>query len=276
MSSYGQLTNRAITAVVLALLALLGLYFLPNVLWAALLLIPLAVVSLEVGRLFSWTSRGRIVLVILSTFFCGISYVAPWVTSYGFAQIVVILSIASLLFWLFFVPFFLRIRVAVTSHYLQAAIYAVIFLPTWASLVALQNRPDLAALAIFAVCLVDTSGFVFGQWMGRHQLAKSISPGKTIEGVIGGVITVFAFGVLLLWVGGVGGLGAIPILTIFVTAVGFTILCVLGDLVESHLKRLAGIKNSGTILPGHGGLYDRIDGMTAVLPTVFLVTHWML
>jgi len=90
------------------------------------------------------------------------------------------------------------------------------------------------------------------------------------------VITVFAFGVLLLWVGGVGDLGSIPILTIFVTAVGFTIVCVLGDLVESHLKRLAGIKNSGTILPGHGGLYDRIDGMTAVLPTVFLVTHWML
>ena len=276
MSSYSQLINRAITASVLALLALLGLYFLPNILWAAFLLIPLAIVSLEVGRLFSWTSRGRITLLIFSLFFCGILYVAPWVTSYGFIQIVVILSIASLLFWLFFVPFFLRIRGRVTSRYLQAAIYAIIFLPTWASLVALQNRPDLAALAIFAVCLVDISGYAFGQWIGRHRLAKSISPGKTIEGVVGGVITVFAFGVLLLWAGDVGGLRGIHILTILITAVGFTILCVLGDLVESYLKRLAGTKNSGTILPGHGGLYDRIDGMTATLPTVFLVTHWML
>lgn len=276
MSSYSQLINRAITASVLVLLTLLGLYFLPNVLWAAFLLIPLGLASLEVGRLFSWTSRGRITLLILSILFCGISYVAPRVTSYGFAQIVVILSIASLLFWLFFVPFFLRIRVRVTSRYLQAAIYAIIFLPTWASLVALQNRPDLAALAIFAVCLVDTSGYVFGQWIGRHRLAKSISPGKTIEGVVGGVITVFAFGVLLLWAGDVGGLRGIHILMILITAVGFTILCVLGDLVESYLKRLAGTKNSGTILPGHGGLYDRIDGMTAILPTVFLVTHWML
>ena len=79
-----------------------------------------------------------------------------------------------------------------------------------------------------------------------------------------------------MWAGDVGGLRGIHILTILITAVGFTILCVLGDLVESYLKRLAGTKNSGTILPGHGGLYDRIDGMTATLPTVFLVTHWML
>jgi len=124
--------------------------------------------------------------------------------------------------------------------------------------------------------LVDISGYAFGQWIGRHRLAKSISPGKTIEGVVGGVITVFAFGVLLLWAGDVGGLRGIHILTILITAVGFTILCVLGDLVESYLKRLAGLKNSGTVLPGHGGLYDRIDGMTAILPVVFLVTHWML
>lgn len=276
MSSHSQLVSRAITASVLAVLALLGLYFLPNILWAAFLLIPLAVVSLEVGRLFSWTSRGRIASVILSIFFCGISYAAPWVTSYRFTQIVVMLSIASLLFWLIFVPFILRIRGRVTSRYLQIAIYAIIFLPTWASLVALQNRPGLAALAIFAVCLVDISGYAVGQWIGRHRLAKSISPGKTIEGVVGGVITLFAFGVLLLWAGDVGGLRGIHILTTLITAVGFTILCVLGDLVESYLKRLAGTKNSGTILPGHGGLYDRIDGMTAILPTVFLVTHWML
>ena len=276
MSAYSQLLNRAITASVLAILVLLGLYFLPNILWAAFLLIPLAVVSLEVGRLFSWTFRGRVTLVVLSTFFCVISYVAPWMTSYGFIQIVVILSISSLLFWLFFVPFFLRFRVRLTSRYVQAAIYGIVVLPTWASLVALQNQPDLAALAIFAVCLVDISGYVFGQWIGRHRLAKSISPGKTIEGLVGGVITIFAFAVILFLAGDVGGLQAIHILTMFITAVGFTILCVLGDLVESYLKRLAGMKNSGTILPGHGGLYDRIDGMTAILPVVFLVTHWML
>jgi phosphatidate cytidylyltransferase len=275
MSSYSQLINRAITASALAMVVLSGLYFLPNILWAALLLIPLAVASLEVGRLFSWTSRGRTTLLILSTFFCGVSYVAPWVMSYEFTQIVVMLSIASLLFWLFFVPYFLRIRARVTSRYLQVAIYAIIFLPTWASLVALQNQPDLAALAIAAVCLVDISGYVFGKWIGRHRLAKTISPGKTIEGLVGGVVTVFTFGVLLSWVGDVGDLGA-HTLTILITAVGFTVLCVLGDLVESYLKRLAGVKNSGTILPGHGGLYDRIDGMTAILPTVFLVTHWML
>ena len=276
MSSYSQLINRAITASVLALLVLLGLYFLPNILWAAFLLIPLAVVSLEVGRLFSWTSRGRLVLLILSIFFCGISYAVSWVTPYEFTKIVVLLSMASVLFWLFFVPLFLRIRARVTSRYLQVAIYAIIFLPTWASLVALQNQPDLAALAIVAVCLVDISGYVFGKWIGRRRLAKSISPGKTIEGLVGGVITVFTFGVLMSWVGDVGDLRAPHILTILIAAVGFTVLCVLGDLVESYLKRLAGVKNSGTILPGHGGLYDRIDGMTAILPTVFLVTHWML
>ena len=137
MSSYSQLINRAITASVLALLVLLGLYFLPNILWAAFLLIPLAVVSLEVGRLFSWTSRGRLVLLILSIFFCGISYAVSWVTPYEFTKIVVLLSMASVLFWLFFVPLFLRIRARVTSRYLQVAIYAIIFLPTWASLVAL-------------------------------------------------------------------------------------------------------------------------------------------
>jgi phosphatidate cytidylyltransferase len=125
--------------------------------------------------------------------------------------------------------------------------------------IPLRDRPDglgwvITIMAVTWVC--DTAAFFVGRRWGRHKLAPSVSPGKTIEGLIGGL----AGGLL------VGGAAA---LVIFPTAVPrvlglslvVAIAAVVGDLVESGIKRKLGAKDSGWIVPGHGGLLDRIDGL---------------
>jgi phosphatidate cytidylyltransferase len=110
----------------------------------------------------------------------------------------------------------------------------------------------------------DVGAFFWGRSFGRTALAATISPGKTREGALGGVTLALLICGSALYFGGV--------LTIY-EAIGFTlfmsIVSILGDLFESLLKRVSGVKDSGNILPGHGGLLDRIDSIIAVLPFLF-------
>ena len=105
--------------------------------------------------------------------------------------------------------------------------------------------------------------------MGRHKLAPLISPGKTWEGVAGawGALAVYA-GALSLWVG-------MPALSLIFILSGLLYLSVLGDLYESWIKRVSGMKDSGTLLPGHGGVLDRIDALTSTLPIAMGMLLWL-
>ena len=126
-------------------------------------------------------------------------------------------------------------------------------------------------LGVMAVVLVaDIAAYFSGRAFGRHKLAPSISPGKTWEGAIGGglAVLIFGFGVLT-WQGASQPGGA---LVVAAGLVGWTAISIIGDLYESLLKRQAGIKDSGNILPGHGGILDRIDSLTSTLPMVALGT----
>jgi phosphatidate cytidylyltransferase len=132
--------------------------------------------------------------------------------------------------------------------------------------VLLVTRPDdgvLAVLAVIgAVVLTDIGGFAFGVTLGRHHIAPSISPNKTWEGLIGGLAVAVAGGVVVL-----------PMLGEtfdMVSAAGLALTCGLagfvGDLAESMLKRDLGVKDLGQVLPGHGGILDRVDGIIFALP----------
>ena len=118
--------------------------------------------------------------------------------------------------------------------------------------------------------MADIAAYFSGRAFGRHKLAPSISPGKTWEGAIGGglAVLIFGFGVLT-WQGASQPGGA---LVVGAVLVGWTAISIIGDLYESLLKRQAGIKDSGNILPGHGGILDRIDSLTSTLPMVALGT----
>ena len=146
-----------------------------------------------------------------------------------------------------------------------------VLLPMWlafAGLMSLAEGPQLVLAVVLLVALADIGGYFVGRAIGRTKLAPKVSPGKTWEGLLGGqlaiAIVVVASGWFLdfeasrisLWLG---------------LAMVTGLASVLGDLLESMVKRHRGVKDSGTILPGHGGVLDRIDGLTAALPMFSLV-----
>jgi phosphatidate cytidylyltransferase len=136
----------------------------------------------------------------------------------------------------------------------------------------------LEAVIFLLLCVwaADIIAFFTGRALGGPRLAPSISPNKTWSGAIGGVVgaMVIAGGAAAVWLSGVGGKG---FGLFFGLAGALAVLSVLGDLLESGLKRRAGVKDSGTLLPGHGGVMDRLDGLVPVAIAgagVFALTGW--
>lgn len=111
----------------------------------------------------------------------------------------------------------------------------------------------------------DTASFYFGKLLGAHKLSD-ISPGKTIEGSIAGLIASLVFGGLFSKV----FFPSLSILPIVLLAFAMALSCQVGDLAESMLKRISKVKDSGTILPGHGGMLDRIDSLLFAIPVLYL------
>jgi phosphatidate cytidylyltransferase len=126
--------------------------------------------------------------------------------------------------------------------------------------------PRRVFLLIFLIWAADTGAYFAGKNFGRHKLAPSISPGKTWEGWAGGALLTLAVG----WVAGYF-VPDVPLGHRLVAAGVVAVFGPLGDLAESMLKRSAGVKDSGTFLPGHGGLLDRFDAFLLVLPVLALL-----
>jgi phosphatidate cytidylyltransferase len=141
-------------------------------------------------------------------------------------------------------------------------------LPAWAALSVLHaadpQRPFLLMYVIVLVAVADTAAYAAGHAFGRTKLASAISPGKTVEGMLGGfagvVLLSFICGTML-WHFRGARLGE----WIALSAVA-GLISVVGDLTESKMKRIAGVKDSGTLLPGHGGVLDRVDALLAAAP----------
>jgi phosphatidate cytidylyltransferase len=123
----------------------------------------------------------------------------------------------------------------------------------------------LLLLAMSAVWLADTAAYFAGRLFGRHKLAPRISPGKTIEGLVGAYVLVLVYVLVMSMILRPQAAGSERI-ALLVFALVLTTLSVAGDLFESWMKRQVGAKDSGRLLPGHGGVLDRIDSMTAAMP----------
>ncbi|MCI9171636.1 phosphatidate cytidylyltransferase [uncultured Duncaniella sp.] len=136
----------------------------------------------------------------------------------------------------------------------------------------LPNGTSLLMAMFIMIWLSDTGAFLVGSMMGRHKLFPRISPGKTWEGTIGGIIFVILSGVVMKTCFG-QYFESVSMLLLCSMGVVVAIFATWGDLVESLIKRTLGVKDSGTILPGHGGILDRIDSLLLVIPAslVFLI-----
>lgn len=141
-----------------------------------------------------------------------------------------------------------------------------------ATLAALPAGRMLLLYGLFLVFAADTGAYFAGRRFGRRRLAPAVSAGKTWEGLVGGLLGAGAFSALAAWVLEIDA-DAWPFwLVIGIVAAG---LSVAGDLFESVLKREAGVKDSGSLLPGHGGLLDRMDSLLAALPVQALGLGWL-
>jgi phosphatidate cytidylyltransferase len=152
----------------------------------------------------------------------------------------------------------------------------LVLAPAWLALVAAhghsQGGPYWVLLLLALVWAADVGAYFAGRRWGRRRLARRVSPGKSWEGVGGG--TAAALG-LALAAGLVAGLPAPKVLAVLALALGTVLVSVLGDLTESLFKRAAGVKDSGSWLPGHGGVLDRIDSVTAAAPLYALGLGWI-
>lgn len=144
---------------------------------------------------------------------------------------------------------------------------------TWAAVASVLHYEYgqwLLLLGIAIVALADIGGYVAGNLFGNHKLAPIVSPGKTWEGFAGGL-----FFQLLLIAGLAIVFPALAVSSLLILIIPVALYSVLGDLFESMLKRHSGVKDSSQLLPGHGGLLDRIDGIMAALPLFALLLSLM-
>jgi phosphatidate cytidylyltransferase len=260
--------TRLVTALVLLASCIAALFLLPGWLWGVLLLAVLAIAAWEWAALGGLGNALRLVyaFLLVSSAAAIALAIAAGIGRSGSVETVV--YGASCAFWLLVVlPWLARGRKA-TPLLLGFAGWLVL-VPAWLALARLQAQPAALLVLLGIVWIADTGAYLAGRTWGRHPLAPSISPAKTWEGVAGAVAGVAVYYAVVYylvpeWRWWRGWSGAV-----LVTGVG--LLSVVGDLFESWVKRLAGAKDSGTLLPGHGGILDRIDSITSSMPFAALL-----
>jgi phosphatidate cytidylyltransferase len=263
-----MLRLRIATALVGAILVIGGIFFLPPVGLAAAGGLVTLVAAWEWSRLSScrvwWLRVGFLVAVAglsLATWYLGQVLTMAWLA-------------AVCVFWVGVAGWLLRgggPRAATAGVRWGWLAIGLVILPALALAIAmLAERADWVgrAFLLYAIGIVwaaDIGAYFAGRAWGRHKLAPRVSAGKTVEGLVGGVVAVVLYALAGLGLFGVPYDGWWPWMAIAAVA---------GDLLESVIKREAGVKDSGRILPGHGGMLDRVDSLIAAAPIVVVGLAW--
>lgn len=192
--------------------------------------------------------------------------------------------------WVVLVPRSLRGKTL--PAWLQAWLAWLFLLAAWMALLEL-HRIDLLLLfsGLALVWIADIAAYFAGRRFGKRKLAPTISPGKTQEGAIGACLAVGLIGVASIWLSVEPWAQSLSrrwfdllapmmnetmaLLTVLGLLLVLVILSIIGDLYESQLKRLAGVKDSSNLLPGHGGILDRIDALIPTLPAIVVIDRWL-
>jgi phosphatidate cytidylyltransferase len=273
-----MLKTRVLTAIALLPLVLGMLFLATPPAWLAFAAIIALVSCWEWSRLCGFGPGARLAFLVLSAAiaaaFAAASLRGP---AQVFSNAAQASFIASAYFWVFAAPAWLALRLRPQPWVSGVAGWLVIW-PLCAALVVLREASPWILLAAAAlVWVADIAAYFAGRRFGRRKLAPAVSPGKTWEGVAGALAGVLAYGVALAAAAHARpgpltplfepGSGAPAVLAMLALAA----LSVLGDLFESWMKRGAGRKDSSALLPGHGGVLDRIDALTPTLPAAALL-----
>lgn len=260
-----DLGRRVATALVLAPVFLAALFLLPAPLFALFLGLILLLGVWEWGDLCGLDGIRRVVWLALVTALAAAVYGFAWL---GGA------IVAGVVFWVaaaVAVLVYPRGRNVWRLGAVRRLAGLFVLVPAWAALAALHELPRGPWLVLWTMLMVwatDIGGYFAGRAFGRRKLAPAVSPGKTLEGLGGGVLAAVAVSVVMVLAAGwdADRLPLVLAVTLVVVAAA-----VFGDLFESLVKRVAGVKDSGTLLPGHGGVLDRVDAVLAAAPVSALL-----
>lgn len=270
-----MLKQRVITALVLAIIFIVALFGLPAGYFSFFVGAIVLIGAWEWACLAGFPSRLQralyalfiLVVLLLASFYLGFEGEAsPNLDADAIRE----LLIAGCIWWaiaLLLVQGYPSSALLWGHKILRLLMGLLVLIPTWVALVYVRQQEAgawLVLLLMLIVAMADSGGYFAGKRFGKHKLASAVSPGKTWEGFAGGFIANCVLALILSLT------LELSLLLMLVLVVPTSLVSVLGDLLESMLKRHAGIKDSGTILPGHGGILDRVDGVTAAAPVFAL------
>ncbi|MDP2832822.1 MAG: phosphatidate cytidylyltransferase [Pseudomonadota bacterium] len=248
--------QRVITGLALGGIALAALLGLPTPAWGGVMLVIVALGAWEWAGLVKFEAPARLAYALAT----------PLATLglYYFVPREMIAAVAAV-FWLLLAPLWLARGWPIPGGLGAALLGWLLLAPTGYAAVYLHGTSPMLLLAcILLAVIADSAAYFSGRRFGKHKLAPQISPGKSWEGVIGAGLAVALYALLVDLFVLREAIGKSALLLGY--ALALFVASILGDLFESHAKRQAGIKDSGNWLPGHGGVMDRIDSLTAVLP----------
>jgi len=265
-----MLKQRIITALVLLPFALGGFFLLDGGLFALFIGAVVSLGAWEWARLAGFTAQvqrvayAALVAVLLFALYL-LPALAPWVLSLGvlwwaLATLLVLGYPASSRYW--------------AQAPVRLLIGLLILLPAWQGLVLFKQWPEANWLILAVMVLVwgaDIGAYFSGRRFGRRKLAPRVSPGKSWEGVFGGLLATL---LICLLVGLYRGWSTLDLFLALAGTAVVVLVSVVGDLTESMFKRQSGVKDSSNLLPGHGGVLDRIDSLTAAIP-LFAALLWL-
>lgn len=267
-----MLKQRVLTAVIIGAILILAIVKLPN----------------------SWLQLVFAVITLLGAW--------EWSTLLGFRKpvlkifYVAMIALAMLLVWHFIQPRYENTLLMLASLWWASVVFLlalyksdwlqstwlknlfifsgfIVLVPAWLALSNLHKQGvEMILFFIALVCVADIAAYFTGKRFGKNKLAPKLSPGKSREGVLGALLSSILMSIIGLQLFTFSKQGSLYFIGLCVFIV---LISVIGDLYESLLKRNAGAKDSGTILPGHGGVLDRIDSITAAAPGYLLGIYWI-
>jgi len=284
------LIQRIITALILAPAAIAAIFYLPLMYFAALLVVVVGIGAWEWGPLMGFDTKTRrtgfvaTTLVLIACIWAVVSPTDLWINPtqlHVYALALLWMAVAWWLFSAFLMFSYPNASVFWAKHRSVRGVFGWLTLvPTWLAFMVIRTNDyqadsyhgaQLLMLLFLMVWSADIGAYFVGKAFGKNKLMPNVSPGKTFEGFLGGI----AFACLLISIAAYQlNWNSEQVTTVLLVTVLITTVSVLGDLNESMFKRQAGVKDSGNILPGHGGILDRIDSLTATAP-VFALCYVM-
>jgi phosphatidate cytidylyltransferase len=270
-----MLKQRLLTAAILIPLVIWGILQLSTSYLAIMFAAIIFLGGWEWGGLMKLSSNG---LRFGYAAIVGLCLAAAWMFVSRESVDWLALPVISLFWWLLAVVWVLsfpKLSVHWSSQWAKFLIGLLVLVPSWLAVVGLheygEKGPYIVLYLLSLVWVADSGAYFGGKQWGKHKLAVSVSPGKTWEGVISALVASTIYAIVAANLFSLPGNQWPAFIVLSLVAVAFSIV---GDLSESMFKRHANVKDSGALLPGHGGVLDRIDSVTAAAP-VFIVGLWL-